>query len=92
MLGTLSRCLLLELETNKQHHPLPPRALAPRRQYETFSYLPPLTSDQIARQVDYIVGNGWIPCLEFSEPANAYVSNANTIRFGPVSCVSGLSG
>lgn len=56
------------------------------KQYETFSYLPPLTSDQIARQVDYIVGNGWTPCLEFSDPQNAYVSNANAIRFGPVSC------
>ena len=28
------------------------------RQFETFSYLPPLTTDQIARQVDYIVYNG----------------------------------
>jgi ribulose-bisphosphate carboxylase small chain len=57
------------------------------KQFETFSYLPPLNSDQIARQVDYIVSNGWIPCLEFSAAENAYVSNDNTVRFGPVSCL-----
>lgn len=33
-----------------------PRA---RRQFETFSYLPPLTADQIAKQVDYIVSTRW---------------------------------
>lgn len=26
--------------------------------FETFSYLPPLTDEQIAAQVDYIVANG----------------------------------
>ena len=26
--------------------------------FETFSYLPPLTNDQIARQVDFVVANG----------------------------------
>ncbi len=58
-----------------------------RRQFETFSYLPPLTSDQIARQVDYIVGNGWVPCLEFSDASQAYVSSPSTVRFGAVSAV-----
>jgi hypothetical protein len=56
--------------------------------FETFSYLPPLSDDQIARQVDYIVNNGWTPCLEFSEPELAYVSNENCVRMGPVTCVS----
>jgi ribulose-bisphosphate carboxylase small chain len=54
--------------------------------FETFSYLPPLSDDQIARQVDYIVNNGWTPCLEFSEPEIAYTANTNTIRFGNASC------
>lgn len=35
-------------------------------------------------QVDYIVGNGWTPCLEFADPEHAYVSNENVVRFGPV--------
>jgi ribulose-bisphosphate carboxylase small chain len=55
--------------------------------FETFSYLPPLSDDQIARQVDYIVNNGWTPCLEFSEPELAYVSSGSSIRFGTVSSV-----
>jgi ribulose-bisphosphate carboxylase small chain len=59
--------------------------------FETFSYLPPLSDDQIARQVDYIVNNGWTPCLEFSEPELAYVSSASCSRMGAVSSVSNLS-
>lgn len=65
--------------------PLPPLAHAPRpvappknhsKFFETFSYLPPLTNDQIAKQVDYIVNNGWTPCLEFSN--DGYVNNVRT--------------
>jgi len=55
------------------------------KMFETFSYLPPLTDDQIARQVDYIVNNGWTPCLEFSEPELAYTSNANVVRLAGTS-------
>jgi ribulose-bisphosphate carboxylase small chain len=55
------------------------------KMFETFSFLPPLTDRQIAAQVDYIVRNGWTPCLEFSAPEAAYVSNDSAIRFGPVS-------
>ena len=55
------------------------------KMFETFSYLPPLTDDQIARQVDYIVNNGWTPCLEFSEADIAYISSVNTSRMGAVS-------
>jgi len=52
--------------------------------FETLSYLPPLTNDQIAKQIDYIVSNGWIPALEFADAESAYVGSANTIRFGAV--------
>jgi hypothetical protein len=41
----------------------PPQPSPKHRFFETFSYLPPLTNDQIAKQVDYIVNNGWTPCL-----------------------------
>lgn len=54
------------------------------RMFETLSYLPPMTNDQIGRQVDYITGNGWVPCLEFASQDKAYVSSASCIRFGPV--------
>merc|ERR1711997_40283 len=32
------------------------------------SFLPPLSDDEIAKQIDYILGKGWNPCVEFSEP------------------------
>ncbi|KIZ01259.1 ribulose-bisphosphate carboxylase small chain [Monoraphidium neglectum] len=48
--------------------------------FETFSYLPPLNDNQIARQVDYIINNGWTPCLEFAAPDSAYTSNTNVVR------------
>jgi len=48
--------------------------------FETFSYLPPLTSTQIAKQVDYIVNNGWVPCLEFAAADSAYTADTYTVR------------
>jgi ribulose-bisphosphate carboxylase small chain len=33
--------------------------------FETVSYLPDLTDDQIAKQVDYMIRQNLIPCLEF---------------------------
>jgi hypothetical protein len=50
--------------------------------FETFSFLPPLSDREIARQVDYIVANGWTPCLEFADIDHAYVQDKSQIRFG----------
>lgn len=58
------------------------------KMFETFSYLPPLSDDQIARQVDYIVNNNWTPCLEFSEQDLAYVQSGSCNRMGAVTSVS----
>ena len=72
-------------------HPCSSHA-AGRRQYETFSYLPPLTNQEIARQVDYIINNGYTPCLEFADPATSFVDNSNTVRFSGVSAVRSVQG
>ena len=40
--------------------------------------MPPLDDDAIAKQVEYIIDNGWTPCLEFAEPEGAYVKSVNT--------------
>ena len=48
------------------------------RFFETFSFLPPLDDDAIAKQVEYIIRNGWTPCLEFAESSDAYVKAVNT--------------
>ncbi len=45
------------------------------RHFETMSYLPPLTDAQIAKQVQYILNEGYIPAIEFnetSEPTECY--------------------
>jgi ribulose-bisphosphate carboxylase small chain len=48
--------------------------------FETFSYLPPLSDGEIAKQVEYIVNNGYIACLEFAEAELAYVGDQNMSR------------
>ncbi|KAL3640438.1 Ribulose bisphosphate carboxylase small subunit, chloroplastic 4 [Castilleja foliolosa] len=35
------------------------------KKYETLSYLPPLTEAQLAKEIDYLIINKWIPCIEF---------------------------
>ncbi|KAK2637815.1 hypothetical protein Ddye_025610 [Dipteronia dyeriana] len=37
------------------------------KKFETLSYLPPLSYDSIAKEIDYMLKKGWIPCLEFDE-------------------------
>lgn len=41
------------------------------RKFGTFSYLPPLTRDEIGLQVDYMLGKGWTCSIEYVEPARA---------------------
>jgi ribulose-bisphosphate carboxylase small chain len=51
---------------------LVPRADPPAaHRLGTFSYLPPLSHDQIIRQIDHILGQGWTASVEHVEPANA---------------------
>jgi ribulose-bisphosphate carboxylase small chain len=38
------------------------------RKMGTFSYLPEMTPEQIRKQVDWIVKNGWNPAIEHTEP------------------------
>jgi ribulose-bisphosphate carboxylase small chain len=42
---------------------------------ETFSYLPPLSREDTELQVRYILANGWIPGIEYTDrpdPADSY--------------------
>ena len=36
------------------------------RRAGTFAYLPPLTREEIARQIEYILRQGWIPGVEYA--------------------------
>lgn len=38
------------------------------RKMGTFSYLPPMSRDEIRKQVEWIVKNGWNPAIEHTEP------------------------
>ena len=39
--------------------------------YETFSYLPPMTPEQIRQQITYCISQGWNPAVEHTEKDNA---------------------
>ena len=54
--------------------------------FETLSFLPPLSSMDIAKQISYIVAKGWTPALEFADP-----SVAMTDSHGPSGIVSSAS-
>ena len=43
------------------------KTLPKERRYETLSYLPPLSDQQIARQIEYVLELGYIPGVEFAE-------------------------
>ncbi len=49
------------------------KTLPKERRYETFSYLPPLTDAQIARQIQYVLDQGYYPAVEFNENSDAQV-------------------
>ncbi|KAJ7552922.1 hypothetical protein O6H91_06G076900 [Diphasiastrum complanatum] len=40
--------------------------------YETLSYLPPLSPEAIAKEVEHLLQKGWIPCLEFDKVGVLY--------------------
>ncbi|KAI4346874.1 hypothetical protein L6164_007737 [Bauhinia variegata] len=47
-----------------------------KKKFETLSYLPDLTPEQLAKEVDYLLRNKWVPCLEF-ETKDPFVYREN---------------
>lgn len=43
------------------------KTLPKERRYETLSYLPPLSDQQINLQIQYMLDQGFIPAIEFEE-------------------------
>ena len=43
------------------------KTLPKERRYETLSYLPPLTDQQIVRQIEFMLEQGYIPGIEFEK-------------------------
>lgn len=46
------------------------KTLPKEKRYETLSYLPPMTDQQIVRQVQFLLDQGFIPGVEFEENPN----------------------
>ncbi|MCH90932.1 ribulose bisphosphate carboxylase small chain 3A, partial [Trifolium medium] len=36
-----------------------------KKKFETLSYLPPLTEEQLLKEIEYLIRKGWVPCVEF---------------------------
>jgi ribulose-bisphosphate carboxylase small chain len=49
------------------------QTLPKERRYETLSYLPPLTDAQIAKQIQYMLDQGYIPGVEFNESSEPHI-------------------
>jgi ribulose-bisphosphate carboxylase small chain len=49
------------------------------KKYETLSYLPQLSNDEIMKQIRYMIANDWTPALEFSDDGDVYLNT----RMGP---------
>lgn len=47
------------------------------KKFETLSYLPPQSEEFIAKEVDYMIKKGWIPCLEFDQVGCIHRENSN---------------
>ncbi|XP_055822421.1 ribulose bisphosphate carboxylase small subunit, chloroplastic 3-like [Solanum dulcamara] len=47
------------------------------KKFETLSYLPPQSESSIAKEVDYMIKKGWIPCLEFDQVGYVHRENSS---------------
>ena len=52
--------LMLSCNTTMQRHVWPIEGI---KKFET--YLPPLSTEQLLKQIDYLLRSNWVPCLEF---------------------------
>eukprot|EP00894_Picocystis_sp_ML_P001213 jgi/Pico_ML_1/51730/g296.t1 len=45
------------------------------KKFETLSYLPDLSEADMAKQIDYLIRMGWIPCIEISDQCGVFRVN-----------------
>jgi len=43
------------------------------KKFETLSYLPPLSMEQLIKQIEYLLRSNWVPCLEFCKVTNCFL-------------------
>ncbi|AEE34595.1 ribulose bisphosphate carboxylase small chain 1A [Arabidopsis thaliana] len=61
-----------------------------KKKFETLSYLPDLTDSELAKEVDYLIRNKWIPCVEFDTDlcTVSTVTHPDTMMDGTGQCGS----
>jgi ribulose-bisphosphate carboxylase small chain len=64
------------------------KTLPKERRFETFSYLPPLTDAQVARQIQYTLDQGYYPCIEFDEATDGSMFYWTMWKLPLFSCTS----
>ncbi|GBG75182.1 hypothetical protein CBR_g19695 [Chara braunii] len=47
------------------------------KKFETMSYLPPLSDTRIAKQIQYLISNGWIHTIEFDQAGDTTRTNGS---------------
>ncbi|KAG6739723.1 hypothetical protein POTOM_057338 [Populus tomentosa] len=62
------------------------------KKFEALSYLPPLSEDSIAKEIDYMMKNGWIPCLEFDEVSQRLSFSPQLVSDLCISCIWSTAG
>merc|ERR1719262_36168 len=77
----MSFCVTVNQKLFKQTTSRSMQAYSPfnGKKYETLSYLPQLTNNDIKKQIDYMIRNAWTPCLEFSDDGDVHLNT----RMGP---------
>ncbi|KAJ6914174.1 hypothetical protein NC651_016434 [Populus alba x Populus x berolinensis] len=51
------------------------------KKFEALSYLTPLSDDSIAKEIDYMMKKGWIPCLEFDDAGSMHREHSRILRW-----------
>ncbi|XP_024454471.1 ribulose bisphosphate carboxylase small subunit, chloroplastic isoform X2 [Populus trichocarpa] len=64
----------------------PPTGL---KKFETLSYLPDLTEEELAKEIDYLLRSKWVPCLEFEKVGSTVSTTAHQ---GTMMDATGLCG
>lgn len=60
------------------------------KKFETLSYLPTLTEDQLLKQIDYLLRSNWVPCLEFCKVSAMHDPSSSLFRIRDELGLNGL--
>ncbi|CAA6665398.1 unnamed protein product [Spirodela intermedia] len=62
-------------KTNADLSTLPSNGERSAKKFETLSYLPDLSTEALVKEIEYLLQNNWVPCLEFAKEGFVYREN-----------------